>query len=122
MKKTLALSLAFLLSFFLISCAGSTYRPIVDTQGIDFNRYEADLQQCQQFSTQTNDATTSAAVGATAGAVLGSVLAGVVGGDRSATAKLTAIEGAIVGGASGETNQRNIIRRCLSGRGYRVLQ
>jgi len=121
MKTVTQLSFACVLVL-LTSCAGSTYRPIVDTQGIDFNRYESDLQQCQQFSTQTNDAATSAAVGATAGAVLGSVMAGVIGGDRSAAAKLIAIEGAIVGGASGETNQRNIIRRCLSGRGYRVLQ
>jgi uncharacterized protein YcfJ len=120
--KRFTYTFSTLLIVLLTSCAGSTYRPIVDTQGIDFNRYESDLKQCQQFSTQTNDATTSAAVGATAGAVLGSVMAGVIGGDRSATAKMVAIEGAIVGGASGETNQRNIIRRCLSGRGYRVLQ
>jgi uncharacterized protein YcfJ len=109
--KTLTHVSTALFLVLLTSCKGSTFRPIVDTQGIDFNRFESDLQQCQQFSTQTNDAAASAAVGATAGAVLGSVMAGVIGGDRSATAKLIAIEGAIVGGASGETNQRNIIRR-----------
>ena len=106
----------------LLGCAGATYRPIVDTQGLDLNRYEADLQSCQQYARQTADGVTSAAVGAVAGAALGSVLAGIAGGDRRASGSFAAIEGGIIGGASGETNQRNIIRRCLAGRGYRVLQ
>jgi len=113
-----------LLVFALAGCAGANYRPIIDTQGVDFNRYESDLQQCQQFSMQTGDAAQKAAVGAAAGAILGSVLAAAACGgyDRSATARLGAVTGAVSGGAQGETDQRNIIRRCLSGRGYRVLQ
>jgi outer membrane lipoprotein SlyB len=110
------------LAALLLGCAGATYRPIVDTQGLDMNRYEADLQSCQQFATQTADGAHSAAVGAIAGAALGSVIAGIAGGDRRATGSIAALEGGIMGGVSGETNQRNIIRRCLSGRGYRVLQ
>lgn len=108
----------------LVGCAGASYRPIIDTQGVDFNRYENDLRQCQQFATQTGDATQKAAVGAAAGAILGSVLAAAAGGgyDRSATARVGAVTGAVSGGAQGETDQRNIIRRCLAGRGYRVLQ
>jgi len=108
----------------LVGCAGANYRPIIDTQGIDFNRYEFDLQQCQQFATQTGDAGQKAAVGAAAGAILGSVLAAAAGGgyDRSASARVGAVTGAVSGGAQGENDQRNIIRRCLSGRGYRVLQ
>jgi len=122
MKKSLIQYASLLVVVAIVGCAGATYRPIMDTQGVDLNRLESDLQQCQQYAKLTNDAASSAAIGATAGAVLGSVLAGVAGGDRSMTAKVGAIEGAIAGGASGETNQRNIIRRCMSGRGYRVLQ
>lgn len=113
---------SFTLAALLMGCAGATYRPIVDTQGLDMNRYEADLQSCQQYAKQTTDGPNSAAIGAVAGAALGSVLAGVVGGDRRASASIGAIEGGVLGGASGETSQRNIIRRCLAGRGYRVLQ
>jgi outer membrane lipoprotein SlyB len=102
--KHRSLLTSFTLAALLMGCAGATYRPIVDTQGLDMNRYEADLQSCQQYAKQTTDGPNSAAIGAVAGAALGSVLAGVAGG------------------ASGETNQRNIIRRCLAGRGYRVLQ
>lgn len=122
MKNSILKIFSILTILALFGCAGAAYRPIVDTQGVDFNRYESDLQQCQQYAKQTNDAASTAAVGATAGAVLGSVMAGIVGSDRSASAKVGAIEGAIAGGATGETNQRNIIRRCLSGRGYKVLQ
>ena len=113
---------SFTLVAMLLGCAGASYRPIVDTQGLDMNRYEADLQSCQQYAKQTADGPNSAAVGAIAGAALGSILAGVAGGDRRASGSVGAIEGGILGGVSGETNQRNIIRRCLSGRGYRVLQ
>ena len=43
----------------LSGCAatsGANYRPIVDTQGVDFNRYESDLRACQGYATQTASA------------------------------------------------------------------
>ena len=62
--------------------------------------------------------------GAVAGAILGGILAAAAGPgySRSSTAKVGAVGGAVGAGAQGETDQRNIIRRCLSGRGYKVLQ
>jgi outer membrane lipoprotein SlyB len=116
------------LSLALINgCAGPTganYRPIVDTKNVDFNKYEADLRECQSFATQTAGAGESAAAGAVAGAALGAILAAAAGSryDRTGTAKVGAVTGAVGAGAQGETNQRNIIRRCMGGRGYNVLQ
>lgn len=106
------------------STMGANYRPIVDTQNLDFNKYEADLKDCQGFATQTASAAESAAGGAVAGAILGGILAAAAGRgySRSSTAKVGAVGGAVGAGAQGETDQRNIIRRCLSGRGYKVLQ
>ena len=118
MKHLTCISVAIL----LCGCAGANYRPIVDTQGVDLQRFEFDLGQCQQYALQTGDSTNTAIVGAATGAVIGSVLAGVVGGDRSTAARMGAVEGGVIGGVSGETSQRNIIRRCMVGRGYRVLQ
>jgi len=100
---------------------GANYRPIVDRPGAN---YEADLAQCQQHAHQVASAAESAAVGAIAGAVIGALL-GIVGdnrGQRSALAGIGALSGAVGAGAQGETDQRNIIRRCLQGRGYAVLQ
>jgi outer membrane lipoprotein SlyB len=111
----------------LIGCAapqGANYRPIVDNQDVDFNRYEKDLRDCQSYATQTASAGESAAGGALAGALLGGVLAAAAGKNYSRTnsARVGAVTGAVGAGVEGETNQRNIIRRCLSGRGYKILQ
>ena len=112
--------------FSLAGCAttGANYRPIVDTKNIDFNKYESDLRDCQSFATQTASAGQSAAAGAVAGAVLGAALAAAAGSryDRTSTARVGALSGAVGAGAEGERNQRNIINRCLAGRGYSVLQ
>ena len=126
MKSSIGVVTACIASL-LAGCAattGANYRPIIDTQGVDFNRYERDLRDCQSFATQTAGAGESAAAGALAGAVLGGVLAAAAGKNysRSSTARVGAVTGAVGAGAEGETNQRNIIRRCLAGRGYKVLQ
>ena len=104
--------------------SGANYRPIVDTKGVDFNRYENDLRECQAYALQTASAAESAAAGAVAGAVLGALLAGAAGSNYSKgrTARVGALSGAVGAGAEGERNQRTIINRCLAGRGYKVLQ
>lgn len=119
----IAAAIASLLS----GCAttsGANYRPIIDTRSVDFNRYESDLRDCQSYATQTAGAAESAAAGALAGALLGGVLAAAAGKNysRSSSARVGAVTGAVGAGAQGETDQRNIIRRCLAGRGYNVLQ
>lgn len=103
---------------------GASYRPIIDSRGIDFNRYEADLKDCQQYALQTAGAAESAAAGAVAGAALGAVLAAAAGSrySRNQSARVGAVGGAVGAAAEGENNQRNIIRKCLAGRGYSVLQ
>lgn len=104
--------------------SGANYRPIVDTKGVDFNRYEADLRECQNYATQTAGAGESAMTGAAAGALFGAVVAAAGGRSysRTSSAGIGAVTGAAGAGLQGETDQRNIIRRCLAGRGYRVLQ
>ncbi len=125
--KIACIGVAVSIMALLSGCAattGANYRPIIDTKGMDFNRYEADLRECQSFATQTASAAQSAAAGAVAGAVLGAALAAAAGSryDRSSTARVGAVSGAVGAGVEGEKNQRTIINRCLSGRGYKVLQ
>jgi len=126
-KSVIYISISAFIAISLGGCAattGANYRPIVDNKGVDLNRYEADLRECQNYATQTAGAGESAAAGAVAGALLGAVLAGAAGKNysRSSTARVGAVTGAVGAGAEGEKNQRNIINRCLVGRGYRVLQ
>ena len=115
------LSVAIIAS--LVGCAntGAGYRPMVDSR--PGQNYEQDLGQCQQYAAKVAGAAETAAVGAVIGALFGAALS-IVGDNRSgrsANAGIGALTGAVGGGVQGETDQRNIIRRCLSGRGYAVL-
>ena len=113
MKNSLILAVVL-----LAGC--STYRPLVDQPGPN---YEADLSACQKYA-DTQSPATSAVLGAVAGAGLSALLA-TVGGDgidRGASTRIGAVIGAVSGAASGGDAQIDIIRRCLQGRGYRVLQ
>lgn len=121
------MQILFLSAILILSgCAttGVNYRPIVDTKNIDMNKFELDLSECRQFASQTSGAAERAAAGAAAGAIFGALLAAAAGVkyDRGSVARVGALSGAVGGAAEGETDQRNIIRRCLSGRGYLVLQ
>ena len=77
MNKTLSRTVVLLCCTSMIAgCAGmgptgAAYRPLVDTQGVDMNKFERDLQDCQGFAQQTASAGQSAVAGAVAGAALG---------------------------------------------------
>jgi len=111
------------LTFFIAACAntGANYRPIIDSKNVDLNRYEADLQECQQYVEQKGGAAEKSAIGAGAGAVLGGVLAAVGNSDKGSSSRIGGVMGAVSGLTSGEQGQRTVIRRCLIGRGYKVL-
>lgn len=120
MKRALVIGISVLLG----ACAGANYRPMVDSRNVDMNKYEGDVRDCQQYASQVAGAGTGAAVGAGIGAILGFALAAAAGRryDRDATARVGALAGGVSGGAEGEQDQRNVIRRCMAGRGYSVLQ
>ena len=104
----------------LAGCA--TYRPIVDTKGVNQQAYESDLRECQAYAEQVSPAE-HAAGGAVAGALLGAVLGAMVGNHHTSSqmAGIGAVSGAASGGGEGANAQKNIIRRCMAGRGYHVL-
>ena len=110
----------------LAACAntGPAYRPLIDSKGVDFNRYEADLRDCQNYAAQVSGAAERAATGALVGALFGAALAAAAGSgySRNSSAAVGAVSGMAGGAAGGERDQRNVIRRCLNNRGYSVLQ
>jgi hypothetical protein len=100
-------------------CAVEQYRPVVDHHV----SHEADLADCQQLAAQ-RPAAASAAGGAAVGAVLGGLLAAAVGlrgNDIGRVAAWGAANGGINGAAYGVAEQRDIVARCMSGRGYDVI-
>lgn len=97
-------------------------RPIVDTKGIDPEVYESDLQECYVFADDVQ-AGRKILTGAATGAVVGGVIGAAAG--NSETAKRGAGVGAASGTLSGTGNvmqeRQRVVRNCLLGRGYLVL-
>jgi len=95
---------------------------IIDTKGVDMQYYQQDLQECQGFATQVSVAgkATKTAVG---GAVVGGVVGAIVGDSGTAKkgAGVGAVTGAVKGTSSGYRERRQVVKNCLRGRGYRVL-
>ena len=123
--------LAYLLCFCLVSgCiatqSGSIFnasgQPIVDTNGLNMAEYELDLQECSTFSEDISTGK-SIAKGAVTGAAVGAVIEAITDDVRS---RRDAIEvGAVSGGAKSGIRavreKEQVVRRCLRGRGYKVL-
>ena len=124
--------LAYLLCFCLVSGCIATQsdsifntgsgKPIVDTQGVNMSQYELDLEECSTFAEDISTGK-SIAKGAVTGAAVGAVIEAITGDVRS---RRDAIEvGAVSGGAQSGIRavreKEQIVRRCLRGRGYKVL-
>lgn len=124
MQKHLVIGLCVALSGCASQPTGQHYRPLVDSKGLDPARYEADLADCQNYAARVAGAAEQAVAGAVAGALFGAVLAAAAGGgySRNQHAAVGAVAGAAGGAVQGEQDQRSVIRRCLAGRGYSVLQ
>jgi len=101
-------------------CAGRRADVVIDPAGVDMERYQQDLAQCQQIAKQVRHKAVGGAVG---GAVVGGAVGGIVGNGE--TAKKGAGGGAVVGAARGAAATRRekqlVIKNCLRERGYKVL-
>lgn len=102
--------------------AGCSNKVIVDRKGLDEVRYERDLAECEVYADEVSTGK-KAGGGAVAGAVVGAAI-GAILGNSSMVARSAGV-GAVVGGAKGtskgETEKDQVLRNCLRGRGYRVL-
>ena len=117
------LSISLIVSAVLLTaCAGAEVRPIVDMSGVNEARYEKDLAECQDYAKQATGMGGTAAKGA--GAVVGGLL-GLVTGSNTTGIVQAAGAGAVIGGAGGaykgNDSQEAVVKKCLVGRGYKVL-
>jgi outer membrane lipoprotein SlyB len=109
------------LVFSLAACT-TTDEIIIDQKGVDMSRYEQDLAECKTYASEVKTGG-KAAKGAVSGAVVGGLIGAAVGNSRDA--QRAAGAGAVTGGArgvrEGEQTEIQVVKRCLIGRGYRVL-
>lgn len=121
-KKMLKMALVLVLCGSVVTgCANRrNNNVIVDMKGVDEAQYQTDLMECQQYAEQVqSQAGQKAAGGAIGGALIGAALG------NSDTAKRFAGVGAVSGAGKGaeatQKEKRQVVRNCLSGRGYQVL-
>jgi len=109
-----------LMSLTLIGCA-STYRPVVDPK-VSPVGYERDLKECRDFAGSDARAGAFAIVGGVIGAGIGILAVAGTGLKNDAFRNIGMGVGAISAGLGAMRGQRDIIARCMAGRGYSVLE
>ncbi len=114
-------ALAFAGLAVLLTACTTTNEIIIDESRSNMANYDRDLAQCESYAEQV-PVGEKAARGAGSGAVVGGAIGGV--SDRHDTGEGAAI-GAITGGAAGinrgQQEKVQVVKRCLRGRGYAVL-
>lgn len=118
--------LVLALSFWVTACAGSrpfVDEPIIDRKGVDMSRYYADKAECEAYADEVPTGE-KVARGALGGAVVGGAIGAIVNRGPDSTergAGVGAVTGGVRGAQEGAHETERVIKRCLRGRGYRVL-
>jgi uncharacterized protein YcfJ len=103
----------------LYACSSSP-DPIIDTKGVDMTVYEQDLTECREYADQV-DTKTGTAKGAAAGGATGGAVGAISGGSVGKSAGVGAVLGAASSAVKGSNQKSDVVKRCLRGRGYKVL-
>lgn len=117
---------ALLPCFLLVTACSAMKDPsgaIVDLQGVNRQQYEIDLADCQSYADEVSIGKHVAA-GAAGGAAVGTVAGAVSGANKTGigqAAGVGAVYGGTMAGVSAVGEHRQVLRECLRGRGYRVL-
>lgn len=96
--------------------------PIIDMRGVDQEQFEEDWAECEVYTHEVEVAK-GVAKGAGLGGVIGAAT-GSVGGNSTDVAEGAAYGGLWGGTRSGleaDRQKQMVFKRCMSGRGYRVL-
>lgn len=125
MKHMKTIAIILISSAMLSGCATAPQaasKPIliVDMQGVDKAAYNKDAMTCWLYANDVQDNTGNAAL---AGGLFGAVLGGMAGNHKTAAVLGLAGAGQGAAQANGEYKQefKMVLRNCLAGRGYRVL-
>ncbi len=105
----------------VIAACTTTSEIIIDEKGVDMSRYEKNLAECKAYSEQVAVGK-KAAKGAASGAVIGGAVGSVSSHrDTGEGAAVGAVTGVAKGLNEGERDKMRVVKNCLRGRGYRVL-
>lgn len=93
--------------------------PIVDLKGVDPEKYAQDWQECEAYTEEILIAQ-GVAKGTATGAAVGTV-SGAISGDVARGAAYGGLYGGTRSGLDADREKQQVFKRCLAGRGYRVL-
>jgi len=93
--------------------------PIVDTKGVDPEKLAQDWEECEAYTEQIQ-ISQGVAKGSAVGAAVGAAT-GAIHGDAGDGAATGAILGGTQSGLRADRDKQRVFKRCLRGRGYRVL-
>jgi outer membrane lipoprotein SlyB len=111
--------LVFLLLSIIVAGCAAHPDPIVDMQGVNPDLLAQDWEDCESYTEQIVVGA-GVAKGAGLGAGVGAV-AGAINNDVGRGAANGALIGATRSGLDADKDKQRVFKRCLRGRGYRVL-
>ena len=121
-QVTMKYTTTALLVLFALTACTTTDEIIIDQKGVNMTAYQQDLAECQSYSASVKTGE-KAAVGAASGAVVGGLIGAITGGGSGAAkgAGIGAVGGGAKGAGQGVETEVQVVKNCLRGRGYRVL-
>ena len=112
---------------FVIGCAQTDLSDrndiaIIDTRGVDESVFKKDYSECSDFAKNIDLTERTLKQGAVAGAT-GAAVGAIIGGEEAAKkiGGSAAVLNAVEANLDGRIEQAKIIKNCLRGRGYKVL-
>lgn len=103
----------------LAGCAANP-QPIIDKKGVDEEIFAQDWAECEAYSEEV-DIGKGMAKGAATGAVVGGVAGAIGGGEAGEGAAYGGLYGGTRSGLAADRDKQRVFKRCMRGRGYRVL-
>ncbi len=121
MRSACSIALFLTLSFLAVAAAGCAAHPdpIVDTKGVNLDALAQDWDECEVYKDEII-VTKGVVKGTAAGAAVGTV-AGTINGDVNRGAANGALYGGTRSALGADRARQRVFKRCLAGRGYRVL-
>jgi len=123
MKKFfLYLNLCFVISCVQTDLSDRNDVAIIDTRGVDESVFKKDYSECSDFAKNIDLTERTLKQGAVAGAT-GAAVGAIIGGEEAAKkiGGSAAVLNAVEANLDGRKERAKIIKNCLRGRGYKVL-
>jgi outer membrane lipoprotein SlyB len=117
--RSIALSLIICFGALVSGCAAHP-KPIVDMKGVDQEQFVDDWNECEAYANEVQMAE-GVAKGAATGAIVGSIYGAIAGHHKTEHSAWGAVDGGTRSGLDAHYQKQEVFKRCMLGRGYRVL-